>query len=59
VYDDGVFIAATSWLFVPTQQRIIGLTPGTTHRFQVQARDNCIGVLSPLSEPLVVATPVG
>ena len=59
VYDDGVFVATTSWLYPPTQQQINGLAPGTTHRFQVQARDNCTGALSPLSEPLVVTTPVG
>ena len=58
VYDDGVFLATTSWLGPWTQKQINGLTPGTTHRFQVQARDNCTGTLSPLSEPLVVTTPV-
>lgn len=58
VYDDGVFLATTSWLGPWTQKQINLLTPGTTHRYQVQARDNCTGSLSPLSEPLVVTTPV-
>jgi hypothetical protein len=59
VYDDAAFLTTTSWLGPPTQQQINGLTPGTTHLFQVQARDNCTGTLSPLSEPLVITTPVG
>jgi hypothetical protein len=33
------------------------LQPGTTHELAVQARDNCSGLWSPLSEPLPVTTP--
>jgi hypothetical protein len=33
------------------------LQPGSTHELAVQARDNCSGLWSPLSNPLQVTTP--
>src|SRR5688572_22197220 len=36
---------------------VANLRPGTTYRLAVQGRDNCSGVTSPLSEPLIVTTP--
>jgi hypothetical protein len=33
------------------------LRPGSTHELAVQARDNCSGLWSPLSDPLAVTTP--
>ena len=32
------------------------LRPGTTYRLAVLGRDNCTGLISPLSEPLTVTT---
>jgi hypothetical protein len=33
------------------------LQPGSTHELAVQARDNCSGLWSPLSDPLLVTMP--
>lgn len=33
------------------------LQPGSTHELAVQARDNCSGLWSPLSDPLQITTP--
>jgi hypothetical protein len=57
LYQDGVFRGSLApWIGQVFQP--FGLTPGTTYRFQVQAQDNCTGAMSPLSEPLVVTTPM-
>ena len=55
VYLDGQFQGYT-YLGSPVGL-VSRLRPGSTHRLAVQARDNCSGLLSPLSDPLVVTTP--
>jgi hypothetical protein len=54
VYVDGVF---RGWTYLGSPVGLVArLRPGSTHRLAVQGRDNCTGVLSPLSEPLRVTT---
>jgi hypothetical protein len=54
VYVDDVF---RGWTYLGSPVGFVAqLRPGTTYRLAVQGRDNCTGVLSPLSEPLRVTT---
>jgi hypothetical protein len=55
VYLDGQFLGYT-YLGSPVGL-VSRLQPGSTHELAVQARDNCSGRSSPLSDPLSVTTP--
>jgi hypothetical protein len=55
IYLDGQFYGYT-YLGSPVGL-VSRLQPGSTHGLAVQARDNCSGLWSPLSEPLQITTP--
>jgi hypothetical protein len=55
VFLDGRFLGYT-YLGSPVGL-VSRLRPGSTHQLAVQARDNCSGLSSPLSDPLPVTTP--
>ncbi len=55
IFVDGVFRGSTFW--GSPVGHVAGLRPGVTYSLTVKGRDNCSGLESPPSEPLVVTTP--
>lgn len=55
VFVDGAF---RGWTYVGSPVGFVArLRSGTTYELAVRGRDNCTGLTSPLSEPLIVTTP--